>query len=228
MKITEKWLHEQGACASGIKWFTDRFGSDAAEVEADDLLIRLNSEGCEDWASWLRKRLPDDAPVHIPLQHYVFSWDDLRGRVGVIVSGDYLETFQVAGNALPARLLIPLLRAVLGDAGIARAERLHQGRIKPWAVTCRTGMSGCKDFYLKILTNERFMSYRTAATLHVSMSGKIEAISMWLGDILPILAYGENVFSPPEAGEYTLESAYISNLDFQLAGTPSGFSGRRS
>ena len=52
LKITLKWLRQQGACAEGIEWYKEHEGTDARA-----LLEALIADNKLDWANWLIVRV---------------------------------------------------------------------------------------------------------------------------------------------------------------------------
>ena len=129
------------------------------------------------------------------LKHVVWSLQDQDGeytscgRAGIRVQDDRIELAQLAGEALPASLLVPVISAVLGDGWVAEAERLHRQRANPWQVETRTGMSGARKYRLRVLENAEWHNAPIVASLHVSMYGKLnEGLRLWMGDLPPLLA----------------------------------------
>lgn len=125
------------------------------------------------------------------LKHVVWSLGEYtsRGRAGIRVQDDRIELAQLAGEALPASLLVPVISAALGDGWVAEAEKLHRQRVNPWQVETRTGMSGAQDYRLRVLENAEWLNAPIVASLHVSMYGKLnKGLRLWLGDLPPLLA----------------------------------------
>jgi len=48
MKITGKWLREQGACGSGTEWFLNQRAS-----KLETVVMKLLKENHSDWANWV-------------------------------------------------------------------------------------------------------------------------------------------------------------------------------
>lgn len=128
-----------------------------------------------------------------------FEWSDFetgeRGRVGVLLESEMLEIFQVSGKAMPANALAKLL-AMLGDEFITTANAAAARRANAFAVDYFRGMSGCRTYVLRVCEDARRGIYRRAASVHVSMYGKInEEIKCWIADLLPILVSGGSEFT---------------------------------
>jgi hypothetical protein len=123
-----------------------------------------------------------------------FQWDNgkyeeyLYGRVAVAVTlGGTLRIEQVAGPAMPARMLPDLLAAALSTEIVSEANDLHANRKNPHAVEVRRGISGCVDYLLRSLYDEQLNDAPIAARIHISMYGKLnEPINIWLGDLPPL------------------------------------------
>jgi hypothetical protein len=155
-----------------------------------------------------------------------------RGRIGVRLSGERLTLENLAGKALPAGLLLPVLEAALPPEAWAEAERLHRSRACPWTVEVRVGMSGCRTYRLRALVNADWGFAPIQATVHVSMYGRLNMgiRRLWLGDLAPLLAAVVQDFPPPPADRYTVRtvSPYPSTGDFRAAGEPSGLEEMRT
>ncbi len=121
-----------------------------------------------------------------------FYWysetSDLQGRIAVAINFDELRIEQLAGNAMPVKMLPDLLAEALGE-GIESANALNRGRKNPHTVERRIGMSGCRDYMLRVLLDAEINNAPIKARIHVSMYDKInEPIRIWLGDLPPIFA----------------------------------------
>ena len=139
------------------------------------------------------------------LKHVVWErWHkqrNIRGIVAVKVEYDRVEMKSLAGPDMPVELLFPVLSAALPDGWLAEAEKLHQSRKNPWLVKTRTGMSGCREYFLYSLRDETFLDQPRVASLHVSMYGKLnEGLRLWMGDLPPILAAVLQDFPPATEG----------------------------
>lgn len=139
------------------------------------------------------------------LKHVVWSLQDgeytSRGRAGIRVQDDRIELAQLAGEALPASLLVPVISAALGGGWVAEAESLHRQRVNLWQVETRTGMSGARKYRLRILEDAEWHNAPIVASLHVSMYGKLnEGLHLWLGDVPPLLAAMLQDYPPPSEG----------------------------
>lgn len=66
---------------------------------------------------------------------------------------------------------------------------LRKRRKWPFTIKRNLGMSGCEDYALLVFVNESWERMIHAATLHVSMSGRLnQGVDMYIGDLLEILA----------------------------------------
>ncbi len=120
-----------------------------------------------------------------------FRRDDqtFYGLLAVRVEDNRFYLKSLAGPDMPVKMLLPLLNATLPDDWLIEAEKLHQSRKNPWLVRSRTGMSGCSDYFLYSLRDEEYLDQPRAASLHVSMYGKLnEGLRLWMGDLPPLLA----------------------------------------
>ena len=120
---------------------------------------------------------------------FILDGQTAHGLVAVKVEDEQLSLKSLAGSAMPVEMLLPLLNATLPDDWLIEAEKLHQSRKNPWLVRSRTGMSGCRDYFLYSLRDEEYLDQPRAASLHVSMYGKLnEGLRLWMGDLPPLLA----------------------------------------
>jgi hypothetical protein len=150
----------------------------------------------------------------------------LHGRAGVRLDSDRVKLVNLGNYALPACLLLPVLNAALGDGWISTAEELHLKRKHPWKVETHEGMSGAKNYQLRVCENEDWLYMPVRARIHVSMYGKLnEGLRMWLGDLPPLLAKLLEDFPPPKTG-YEVSTQEIdenvSKKNFAQPGAPSG------
>lgn len=149
-----------------------------------------------------------------------------RGIAGMkyIPAFERLCIKRLAGEVLPADLLLPVLDAALGEGWAEEAERLHLSRACPWRVGVRIGMSGARDYSLRVLADEEYKYVRVQGRLHVSMYGRLnEGVSMWLGDLPPLLAALSEEYPPLPAGSYTIETRIPKGGEgFRAPGESSG------
>lgn len=145
------------------------------------------------------------------------------GHVGIRVENLRLKLRVLSGPALPAELLVPVLNIALPDFWVEAAETAHQARANPWYVNLYRGMSGCQNHELYSLQNLEFMNQKFAASIHVSMYGKLNCdLDVWLGDLPPLLASLLEEYPPPTEG-YELK-VYDPELrgEYSEAGKNSG------
>ena len=154
-------------------------------------------------------------------KHYFWRNDSSSGRVGVLIEGDRLEIYQACGAALPAGALGALLALALTPENVTQANALHLARAnKRYTVWKRIGMSGCADYILRYVTDERRQIVRTGGRIHVSMAAKLNSgIDIYLGDLPPLLA---RMLPDYPAVEISIEEAEIGDLpgygqDWQIA-----------
>jgi len=144
------------------------------------------------------------------LKHVFWSYrfqeeEYLHGLIAVKMDNDrdWLEVIALAGHAMPANLLLPVLDAALPSGWVDAAEARHQSRVYPWRIYRRDGMSGCSDYNLYSLQNVEFINQPRVAKLHVSMYGKLnEGLRCWLGDLPPLLAALVQDYPPPPTDKY--------------------------
>lgn len=135
------------------------------------------------------------------LRHVEWRSGSSHGLLAVRVEDNRLSLKSLAGSAMPVELLFPLLDATLPEGWLKEAERLHQSRRNPWLVKSRYGMSGCSDYFLYSLRDEEYLDQPRAASLHVSMYGKLnEGLRLWMGDLPPLLAAMLQDYPPPSEG----------------------------
>jgi len=155
-----------------------------------------------------------------------------RGIAGVkyIPAFERLRVKQLAGEAPPACLLLPVLDVALGEGWAEEAERLHLSRANPWRMEVRTGASGARDYRLRVLEDGEFGYAPVRALLHVSMSDKLnEGVDLWLGAVPPLMAKLLEAHPPPPRGSYTVEACGPRPLGeggFGPPGAPSGLLGQ--
>lgn len=111
------------------------------------------------------------------LKHIRWSTPRAGGKFAVLLDGGMLIVAPISKACPPASAALAATREVLaGEEAremLDRAVQQNRGRIHPAKVTIRTGMSGCVDFGLVYLTDLKLAAVRTAASLHVSMEGKV-------------------------------------------------------
>ncbi len=149
-----------------------------------------------------------------------------EGRVGIRLADNRLALKTLAGHALPAELLLPVLEAVLPPETWEEAERQHRSRPLPWTVEVREGMSGCRTYRLRVLADQEWGFAPVVASLHVSMYGRLNMgiKPILLENALPLLAVVARDFPPPPTGRYAIRPVppYRETEEFQEPGTPSG------
>lgn len=111
------------------------------------------------------------------LKHVRWSTPRAGGKFAVLLDGDRLTVAPVSKACPPASAALAAAREVLAgeDARemLDRAVQQNRGRVHPAKVVTRTGMSGSVDFRLVYVTDLKLAAVRTAASLHVSMAGKL-------------------------------------------------------
>jgi len=125
------------------------------------------------------------------VKHYTFvsgPYGTKPGRVAVAI--DSTERFhfaQISGPAPEAWVLGAILAA--DEALVVATNDATLRRQNDYAVTVHHGMSGSKDFRLIERRNDDLADYPTAAHIHVSMYGKLNAgVKCWIGDLPPMVA----------------------------------------
>lgn len=158
------------------------------------------------------------------LRHVQWQYDGMRGLAYVRFEETRLEIGTLAGRDMPVDLLLPVLNATLPGTWIEQAEAEHQDRMYPWTISRRRGYSGCCDYRLYYLKDEELLNQPKGSDVHVSMYGKLnEGITLWLGDLPPILAVILEDYPPAPAGSYFLHT-YEPELrtGYQNPGASSG------
>lgn len=174
--------------------------------------------------------------AHETISHALVRWTDAAGeyhtsRVGVRLDGIYnsdgltggtVSMRVLAGPCIQAGDLAGVLNACLPGPWRSVAETLHTSRVTPWRVDVRVGMSGCRTYRLRYLRDQVFHDAPTAATIHVTMHGKVTTFaskehskahkdglsSIWLGDLAPLLARIAADYAPTDV---TIEQVYDSS-----------------
>lgn len=145
------------------------------------------------------------------LKHVCIAWENssdeyFHSLVAVKVSRHYLTMRTIHGKAIGIDLLLPVLSAALPENWIEEAEGFHQSRKNPWLVKIRQGRSGCRDYILYLLRDSKYMDQSRSSSIHISMAGRLnEEISMWLGDVPPLLAAILKNYPPANEGDYSIE-----------------------
>lgn len=121
------------------------------------------------------------------IKHYVFSTNSERGRVAVSLDNEEFRFAPVSGPAPRAWVLGAVIAAdesLVETANAAALRRRHD-----YAAAVHHGMSGSRDFRLIERRNDDLADYPTAARIHVSMYGKLNAgVKCWVGDLPPLVA----------------------------------------
>lgn len=158
------------------------------------------------------------------LYHVQWYYDDMQGLACVKLEDANLSIGKLAGKDMPVEILLPVLNATLPANWMEQAEELHQSRISSWTLAPRFGQSGCTDYRLYYLRNEDLLDQPKADEIHVSMYGKLnEGLSLWMGDLPPILAAILADYSPATAGSYSLQVYEPERkTGYREPGAPSG------
>lgn len=170
-------------------------------------------------------------------EHYIWmlkraSIDKCKGRVPIsidsdnsqLTAGNMVTLAHIGGEAPPAEVLAPLFFMALGGNGISKAEEFHCHRKNPWKVEIRHGMSGCRDYRLRILKSRGHANAPIASGIHVSMHNKINHIvRVPLMDLPPLLAAVVADFPFPEPDDLDIMRVQAPSIDgFSDPGAPSG------
>lgn len=130
---------------------------------------------------------------------YTFEWDpeegwfytNKKGRGVVIYTSDKKVQFVKISGPDPHLLQVGEMIAQT----INRTNRFHcystNGRIWPFKINERIGQSGCRDLYLDLYRKAEggssYIRKCNAASLHISMYGKVSDFSMYIGDAIELL-----------------------------------------
>lgn len=150
--------------------------------------------------------------------------EERRGLVAVRVEYDWIEVRSLAGKALPASMLLPVLDEALPEGWLDEAEELHRSRANPWTLQRYEGLSGCFNYSLYSLRDFDLLDQPRAASLHVSMCGKLnEGLRCWLGDLPPLLVAMVEDYQPLPSAEVAV-SSYTPEIRgaYREAGESSG------
>jgi len=120
------------------------------------------------------------------LLHLQWKEGEKGGRVAVRIDrhDDHLELRQLAGAApTPA-----VLGEVINELGLwDLAHSLNETRANSHAVEVHEGMSGSRNYLLRVDKDPHWGDCPVVARLHISMMGKLnEGVKMWLGDFVPL------------------------------------------
>ena len=166
------------------------------------------------------------------IRHVIWTyrppWADApeTGRAGVRRSSERLEIIQLAGRAMPAALLLPTLQQVLGQEALLEAEAAHRARRHPWRVELREGMSGARDYRVRVLRDATWRDTPVSSRIHVSMGSKLnEGVNVWWYDLTPLLARIVRDYPAPAPETFWLHVISPEDPgDFGSPGEPSGLS----
>jgi hypothetical protein len=132
--------------------------------------------------------------------HFCWKDGDAKGRVAVRVNCDNrIGMKRLAGPAPNPSVLEGVIKYLkLGEL----AHELNNGRTSAHAVEVYYGMSGCRDYLLRINRDPDWGDRPIVARLHLSGSGKLnEGVELWLGDLIP-LAIAADIGSGESAPAY--------------------------
>lgn len=133
------------------------------------------------------------------ITHIRWSTSDSTGLIAVKIRDGRVSLRRLAGNALPASILLDVLSIALPDNWEEVCEKRHTSRKYDWCVSKRYGQSGCIDYILRYMRDVDTLDQPIGGRIHVSMYGKLnEGFSLWLGDIPPLLVAILEDF-PPES-----------------------------
>jgi len=155
------------------------------------------------------------------LKHVIVEGDHSFSLYAMEFCDQDFQMKKLAGHNMPVQYLVPAIEAAFPKL-LEEAEEWHRIRKAPWIIRRRVGTSGCVDYMLYILADEKWIDQKRMATLHVSMSRKIGSyLHYWIGDLPPILAAVVQDF-PPEA-PYNIK-VYTPELytGYKEPGEPSG------
>jgi len=153
------------------------------------------------------------------IKHFFWDSHENSGRIALRATDQRFVVKRLAGNAPPAGIVWKLLHETEREF-LEQANEQHRCRKHRYAVEKRVGMSGCINFLLREERDVELDDFPITARLHVSMYGKLnEDVSMWPGDLIPILTCRAHV-AIPEDGEITLEEATVGTYEFK---EPSAF-----
>lgn len=129
---------------------------------------------------------------------YTFEYESVEGswsvrerpsRAIVAIDGTNISLIKVKGvDPTLYQAASMVIAALSRSADIHRYQRA--GRIHPYKIGLYTGYSGCQDYFLNLYKkegNKKYIRYKTAAKLHVSMADKVTINNMYCGDAIELL-----------------------------------------
>lgn len=129
---------------------------------------------------------------------YTFEYESIEGswtersrpsRAIVTIDGANISLIKVKGVDPTLYQTASMVFAALSrSAGIHKYQRA--GRVHPFKIGLYTGYSGCQDYFLNLYKkegNKKYIRYKTAAKLHVSMADKVTIDNMYCGDAVELL-----------------------------------------
>jgi hypothetical protein len=209
-------------CEDGWYWYIPSNLPVLGEWKDGDGLVQLNDGLIA----------PKPAPQRAgQLKHFNWQFEGQRGRVAVLIENDVIEVQQISGKAPPwdsrnatcvawHNTINSAFHGPNGETLCVYAQNLSATRVNRCAVQRRYGMSGARDYLLRIERNARLGDYPIAAKLHVSMAGKLnEGMRMWLGDFAELknAILGDLDDETPESGIVIEEATLPERLSFYQA-----------
>lgn len=155
------------------------------------------------------------------ISHIRWSTSDSTGLIAVKVRDERVSLRRLAGNALPVGVLPDVLFIALPDNWEEVCEKKHTSRKYDWCVSKRYGQSGCIDYILRYMRDVDTLDQPIGGRIHVSMRGKLnQGVSLWLGDIPPLLVAILEDF-PPESCSLCAYEPFLAG-EYSPAGKNSG------
>jgi len=121
-------------------------------------------------------------------KNFTSRWanESAGGRINLSLSDSGRVEMTWSGSAPPGKFLPAIVCKLIGHYGYERS-----GRVEPFKVRERVGMSGCIDYILETWSkqqkSEKWFA-RGRAKVHVSMYGTLnEGLDLWFGDLVEIM-----------------------------------------
>jgi hypothetical protein len=144
------------------------------------------------------------------LRHVVWRYKGAKGRVAVFFNDVYIEFKAIGGANPPVELVTAILDVAIGRGWRIQAEKLFRENTDNWRMRIRRGMSGCQDWIVERMTDQRLKVVRVTARFHISMFGKVSWFEGDIGELAPILAEIERKF--PTNNEEDIEIYEVARL----------------
>jgi hypothetical protein len=159
------------------------------------------------------------------VKHVIWESTQGSGRVVVYTEAESFGLKNLGGKALPANLLVEVIRAAFGTEFFDEAEKLHRERTEPWKVEHSKGSYGSDNYRVRYIRDERLFDCPWTRGIHISMMGKLNMgiTRCPIMDLNPLLEYVSFDFPTPLSW-YVVRKVPVEKLiGFNDPGTGSNF-----